>query len=111
MPTTNALLLLRVRQVVSRLAEARDTQGKLPPGAARDLDVSDAEIDKCLAELTELEQQVPRPPRSYDDLVILALIAQCGAEVRNGTMAELDGDIFERPAARLVEAVLQFESP
>jgi hypothetical protein len=41
--------------------------------------------------------------------VLLAEIARCGADVgRDGRMAELDhNDVFERPAACLIEAVLQ----
>jgi hypothetical protein len=57
-----------------------------------------------------VEAQVANPPGSYGDVVALAEIVRSGADVRrDGRMAELDqDDVFQRPAARLVEAVLQF---
>jgi hypothetical protein len=101
--------VLEVRTVLARLAESRDAAGKLHDWGP-EFDAANDKIDRWMAKLDELEAQIPNPPRSYVDLVILAEIARAGADVGgDGRMAELDdNDCFERPAARLIEAVLQF---
>jgi hypothetical protein len=52
----------------------------------------------------------PESPGFYGDLMVLAEIARFGADVgENGRTADLVADaVFVRPAARLIEAVLQF---
>ena len=102
-------LLPKVREAVARLNEGFQFLGPQHPGSEEE-DAAEAEVSRRQAALEELEKQVPNPPHSYGDLVALAEIARAGAEVRcDGRMAELDQrDVFQRPAARLVEAVLQF---
>ena len=96
-------LLTRVREITARIAAAE----KIADGAA-----ADAAITKAQEELQELDAQIPRPPRSFADLVARAQVAYAGGEARHdGTLAEAEApDIFEGPAARLVEDVLQFAS-
>src|SRR5262245_57540265 len=93
---------------MARYDEAVGVQAKLYPGAEHD--AAEAEVMRWTATLKELEAQVPNPPRSYADLVLLAEIGRHGANLgRDGRMAELDAnDVFARPAARLIEAVLHF---
>ncbi len=102
-------LLPKVREAVARLNEGFQFLGPQHPGSEEE-DAAEAEVSRRQAALEELEKQDPNPPHSYGDLVALAEIARAGAEVRcDGRMAELDQrDVFQRPAARLVEAVLQF---
>jgi hypothetical protein len=102
-------VVLEVRRVSALLAERERAAGKLK-GAA--FHAANAERARWQARLDELEAQVPNPQSSFSDLVVLAEIAHAGAEVgEDGRMAEIDEpDIFERPAARLVEAVLQFHA-
>jgi hypothetical protein len=90
------------------LHESHDVAGKLHHGA--EFDAADAEIHRWRAALKELQDQVPNPPGSYGDLMVLAEIARFGADVgENGTTADLVADdIFASPALRLIEAVLQF---
>jgi hypothetical protein len=107
MSTTNppSVLLLKVREVVARLAGARNACGKLRLGD--EFDRANVEISRLQDELDELEAAVPSPPRSHDDLVVLAEIVHGDAEVdSDGRLVELD----EPAAARLVEAVLQFDN-
>jgi hypothetical protein len=62
-------------------------------------------------ELYRLEEQIPNPPQSFADLVIRAELAYFGADKDpdDRTMSALEnGDCFGGPAARLIEAVLQF---
>jgi hypothetical protein len=105
---TDSYDVVEVRRVVARLAESREATGKLHDGP--EFEAANGNIDRWKAKLDELEAQVPNPPRSFNDLVILAEIARAGADVgKDGGMVELDDDdCFERPAARLIEAVLQF---
>jgi hypothetical protein len=72
--------------------------------------VPKARIDQLEGDLEELEGQIPNPPQSLADLLAWAEIARAGADIRkDGTMAETtERDVFTRPAARLIEAVLQF---
>jgi hypothetical protein len=97
-----------VRRVAARLHESHEIAGGLHPGA--EFDAANAEIDRWRAALEELENQVPILPGCYGDLMVLAEIARFGADVgKNGRTADLVADdMFVRPAARLIEAVLQF---
>jgi hypothetical protein len=98
----------RIRELTALIFDGFERSGPLPPRGAEAAAV-EAEIDRWQNELESLEDQIPSPPRSFGDLVAWAEIARCGADLRpDGTMGECEeGDIFQRPAARLVEAVLQ----
>src|SRR5262245_30523893 len=89
-------LLPKVREAMARLDEAVGVQAKLHAGAEED--AAEAEVMRWTAALKELEAQVPNPPCSYGDLVVLAEIGRHGADVgRDGRMAELDQvDCFQR---------------
>jgi hypothetical protein len=108
-PDANCSTVLgEVRRVAACLHESYEVAGKLHPGA--EFDAANAEIDRWRAALEDLENQVPNLPGSYGDLMVLAEIARFGADVgENGRTADLVADdMFVRPAARLIEAVLQF---
>jgi hypothetical protein len=108
-PDPNCSTALReVRRAAARLHESYEHAGKLPPGA--DFDAANAETARWRAALKELEDQVPTPPCSYGDLMVLAEITRFGADVEeNGRMADLVADdAFVRPTMRLIEGVLQF---
>jgi hypothetical protein len=112
MPTGTApvtRVVVKVRETAALLEEAFAAYGKVQPGDAVEAGVQ-ARIDQIQGELENLEGQIPNPPRSFADLVAWAEIARAGADVRkDGTMAETtERDVFARPAARLIEAVLQF---
>ena len=70
----------------------------------------DPRVQERQAELSALGAQSPRPPRSFDDVIARAEIANLGADRERDDeriMVPHD-DCFEGPAVRLVEAVLQF---
>ena len=84
-------------------------QGKVKPGDPVE-DAAQARIDQLEGDLEDLEGQISSPPQSFADLLAWAEIARAGADLRDdGTMGECqERDVFLRPAARLIEAVLQF---
>lgn len=93
------------------VAEAREIAASIAAAEKlADEEACDAAITEAHADLQDLDERIPRPPCSFADLVARAQVAYAGAEVRDdGSMAEADNpDLFEGPAARLVEAVLQF---
>jgi hypothetical protein len=92
-----------VAKALEIIARTRDAE-KLEDEAC------DAAIDALQAELQDLDAQIPRPPRSLADLWARALVAYAGGEqCPDGTLKEAESpDIFEGPAARLVEDVIQF---
>jgi hypothetical protein len=105
-PTTP--LLIKIRETVARLGDAFDAYGKLTPKHPAE-DAVQARIDQFESELENLEHQIPSPPQSFADLVAWAEIAHAGAGIyadERIDAAQAD-DVFERPAARLMEAVLQ----
>jgi hypothetical protein len=67
-------------------------------------------MDQCWAELRALEDLIPSPPRSLEDVVLRAEIAHFGADkLPDLQLAALDlKDCIEGPAARLILAVVQF---
>ena len=98
----------RIRELTALIFDGFKRQGPLLPGP--EADAVQAQIDQWQDELEELEDQIPSPPRSFADLIAWAEIARCGADLRpDGTMGEFEeDDVFQRPAARLVQAVLQY---
>lgn len=96
-----------IRATISRLHEGWDVLEHLVKGP--EFHVAEADVEALTDELRALEEQL-FPPSSCGDLVLLAEIARCGAGVVNGRMVELDeDDAFLRRAARLIEAVMQFD--
>jgi hypothetical protein len=102
-------LLTKIRKTAARLDEAFDALGKVKPGDPVEAGAQ-ARIDQLEGDLEDLEGQIPNPSQSLADLLAWAEIARAGADIRkDGTMAETtERDVFTRPAARLIEAVLQF---
>jgi hypothetical protein len=98
--STHSPLLARAQEIYARMNSTSTLDGL----------EADAVIDKACEDLVALDAEIPRPPRSFADLVARAQIAFAAGEVReDGTLGEAeDGDIFEGPAARLVEDVLRF---
>jgi hypothetical protein len=103
-------LVAQIRETAERLHEAFNVLGKVQPSDRAGEEAAQAKIDELQDRLEELGEQIPDPPKAVADLVAWAEIAHAGADVRrDGTMAEAtSGDVFDRPAARLIEAVLQF---
>jgi hypothetical protein len=103
-------LLMEIRETVTHLSEAFDVQGKVHPADKAADKAAQARIDKFQEELDELEDQIASPPQTFGDLLAWAEIARSGADLHtDGTMGEAEeDDVFLRPAARLIEAVLQF---
>jgi hypothetical protein len=68
------------------------------------------DVEALHDEIRELEAQIPNPPQSFMDLLARAEIARFGADRnKTGEMAELTSqDVFEGPAARLIQAVIRF---
>ena len=67
------------------------------------------QIHVATEELERLTLELPFPPRTSDDLRVYAELAFHGANKhpKTGNMTALDdGDCFEKPAARLIQAVL-----
>ena len=106
-PATSPLLA-QIRDTARRLEEAFDVYGKIKPNDTEE-PAAQAKIDQIENELEAMEGQIPSPPQTFTDLLAWAEIARAGADIRkDGTIAETsERDVFQRPAARLVEAVLQ----
>ena len=102
-------LLTRIRQTAARLEGAFEVHAKVTPGDPVE-GAADDRVQQIEAELEDLEGQIPSPPQSFADLVAWAEIARAGGDIGDdGTLGETQApDVFARPAARLVEAVLQF---
>jgi hypothetical protein len=91
----------RIRAAIARVDEA-ERAGE---------DAADAVASTGWDELYRLEEQIPNPPQSFADLLIRAELAYFGADKERDdrTMSALEkGDCLGGPAARLIEAVLQF---
>lgn len=103
-------LLMKIRETATRLHEAYDVLGNVHPADKAADQAAQARVDEFQDELEELGDQIASPPQSFTDLVAWAEIALSGADLRaDGTMGEAEeDDVFLRPAARLIEAVLQF---
>jgi hypothetical protein len=101
-------LLTKIRETAARLEEAHEVHAKVRPGDPVE-DAVEARIDQLQGDLEDLEGQIPTPPQSFVDLVAWAEIARAGAGIhKDGTIAKTEeDDVFQRPAARLMEAVLQ----
>jgi hypothetical protein len=98
----------KIRAAIARANEAEQAMAALSGEA---FEAASAIADQRHAELDLLEEQLPNPPMTFDDIVIRAELAYFGADKDrdNRTMSALDeGDCFDKPAARLIESVLQF---
>jgi hypothetical protein len=106
-------MVAEIRDTVARLDEAFAVLGKVRPTDKASEEAAQARVDELQDRLEELGNQIPDPPETLADLMAWAEIAKAGADLRaDGTIAETTHmDIFIRPAARLVEAVLQFPDP
>src|SRR5262245_12415713 len=106
--STDVLLLVKIKEALARTVALHDVLGELLPGAHFDA------VEKKLAaryhEITQLEAQIPDPPKSITDLLSRAEIARFGADLdKNGEIAELTSQgVFQGPSARLIDAVIQF---
>ena len=101
-------LRIRLRKAMANSDAALRVASRLPPGA--ECDLAEAERAQWLDEIAAMEAEIPNPPRSFEDLVARAEIARYGGDVVAGKLmeAEDEEDVFLGPAARLIEAVLQF---
>jgi hypothetical protein len=98
----------KIRAAIARADEAEQAMAALSREA---FEAASALADQRHAELDLLEERLPNPPMTFGDIVIRAELANFGADKDRDkrTMSALHkGDCFERPAARLIEAVLQF---
>jgi hypothetical protein len=101
-------LAAKIRETGARTDALCHVLGKLRPGPK--FDAMEKDVEALHNEIRELEAQIPNPPQSFMDLVVRAEIARFGADRnKSGEMAELTSeDVFEGPAARLIDAVIQF---
>jgi hypothetical protein len=101
-------LRITIRKAIAQAETALRVVGKLPAGA--EFELAQAELLQWEDEIAALEDDIPNPPRSFEDLLARAEIARHGGDVIDGKLmeAENEEDVFIGPAARLVEAVLQF---
>lgn len=74
-----------------------------------EFDAAEAEVRTWDKRIEELEAEIPNPPRSDGDIVMRAVLARWFVlEDLSGVMTALDdGDVCDKRAARLIEAVLQ----
>jgi DNA repair exonuclease SbcCD ATPase subunit len=104
--STKASLVDKIRDTIERSDALCPVLGKLHAGAKFD----EKKAEALHNEIRQLEAQIPDPPQSFMSLLARAEIARFGAD-RNKSreMAELTSqDVFEGPAARLIDAVIQF---
>jgi hypothetical protein len=101
-------LRVRLRSAMAKADAAVKVAGRLMPGA--EFDLAEAEVARCAEGIRAIEDEIPSPPRSFEDLVARAEIARHGGEVLDGKLKEAEDreDTFQGPAARLIVAVLQF---
>jgi len=101
-------LRIRLRKAMAKADTALQVASRLLPGA--ECDRAEAERAQWLDEIAAMEAEIPNPPRSFEDLVTRAEVARYGGDVVDGKLmeAEDEEDVFTGPAARLIEAVLQF---
>jgi len=96
-------LAAEIRAALSRENAAVAACGELLGPA---FDRAEALLEKCSEELRALASQIPSPPRTFDDLALMAEVAFHYADHDvDGRMEELDDDdLFHASAARLIEA-------
>ena len=70
-PVSN--LSLAIRAKIAQLHAAYATLGKLHDGP--EFDAAEAVVDRLKADLCDLEEMIPKPPRAYADLVTRAELA------------------------------------
>jgi hypothetical protein len=101
-------LRIRIRKAIAQAEAALHVVGELPAGPKFEL--AQADLNTWEDEIAALEDDIPNPPRSYDDLLARAEVARHGGDVVDGKLMEAENqeDVFVGPAARLVEAVLQY---
>ena len=97
-----------IRAKIAELDAAYAVLGPLLPGPEHD--AADSVVERLKAELCDLEEQIPKPPRSFADIRMFAELALYWAaegieELRNR------GNAGDDVVANLIEAVLQFDVP
>jgi hypothetical protein len=107
---TESPLAASVRTAIDRLNKEEIEWGR---ATASDQDAADAALRRAQAELEDLVAQIPNPPTTLEHVILRADIALQGADkAPHGDGEQLalmeDGDCFERPAVRLIQAVLQW---
>jgi hypothetical protein len=105
----SSLLAAQLREAMVRHRAADAHQGSLSPSDTA-YAAAGAEERRCKERLDELEEEIPSPPESAEDILLRAVLARYHAdETPDGTMGGLDSPcVFEYSASYLVEAVLQW---
>ena len=98
---------IRLRKAMAKADAAFQISNHL---LGAEFDIAEAEGLQWQAEIAAMEEEIPNPPRSFEDLVARAEVARYGGDIVDGKLmeAENEEDVFTGPAARLIEAVLQF---
>jgi len=99
-------LALDIHAKIAQLHAAYAALAKLKNGP--ECDAAEAHVEKLKAELVSLEEQMPKPPRTYADVrtqaeLSLYWCAESIADLRDC------GDLIEQTLADLIEAVLEFD--
>jgi hypothetical protein len=119
LPDQIGVIIEQWRSTPTRIPKARELDAKLRAAMEREerltLEYGKTDdqrlvpqIEEASDELQRLSAELPMPPRSLADLRLYAELAHHGADKDcAGRMTALEGgDCFERPAARLIQAVL-----
>lgn len=103
-----SLLRTEIAKATAQATKALHVMANLRAGAEHDL--AEADLDYWEERVEQLEGEIPNPPQCFEDLVARAEIALHGGDVVDGKLMEAENheDVFLGPAARLIEAVLQF---
>ena len=91
----------RAREAERRLGEAEDKPA---------WEAAAADYERGSPAVHALEAEIPSPPQSFADVLAWAKLADFGADKLpddDETVAIDEGDCFERPAVRLIQAVLR----
>lgn len=98
----------RAAEAVAQTEALHHVLGKLRPGA--NFDAMEKKVSARYDEIRQLEAQIPDPPQSFMDLLAGAEIARFGAgrNENGGNGGTNKPRPVRRPAARLIDAVIQF---
>jgi hypothetical protein len=99
-------LALDIRAKIAELRPEHAVLGGLHPGP--EYDAAEAVVERLNAELADLEEQIPVPPRTYADVRMRAELALYWSADTIEDL-RLHGDLIGRTLADLAEAVLHFD--
>jgi hypothetical protein len=92
------------------LEHAHAAERRLGNAEGKAWDAASVDYEEAFAALRAVEAEIPSPPQSFADVLAWAKIAHFGADKMpdNVSLALDNDDCFERPAMRLILAVLEW---